>query len=109
VRSQSIADQLAGKFGGTELGLSGPGGFSDPGSGFRSPLAGAFLVGLDADKNGQRTHDEFVNGFHKWFEAWSNNGGGVLNEDQLRVGIDNDLVLQLTGPGFPSGRTTFGR
>ena len=109
IRSQSIADQLSGKARGMELGFGGGGGRGGPGGpgGFGGGpgglLAGAFLTALDADKNGQLARDEFVGGFGRWFEAWNTDKSGLLSEDQLRAGLDGDLVTQPARNGFPGG------
>jgi hypothetical protein len=115
IRTQSITDQLSGKVSGMELGFESPGGSNRPG-GFNGPggspgslLAGALLAALDADKNGQLDRNEFVSGFDKWFRAWSTDNSGLLGEEQLRAGMDKDLVFESTTPGFPRGRATFGR
>lgn len=108
IRSQSIEDQLSGKAKGMELGGGGgrggpgnPGGF---GGGPGGLLAGAFLTAFDADKNNQLTREEFVNGFAKWFEAWNTDKSGLLTEEQLRAGLDKDVMPQMPGPGGPDRR-----
>jgi hypothetical protein len=115
IRAQSIVDQLSGNISGMELGSnrSGgsnePGGFDGRGGGPGSLLAGALLTALDADKNGQLDRNEFVSGFDRWFVAWNTDNSGLLGEEQLRVGIDNDLRSESATPGFPRGRAPFGR
>jgi hypothetical protein len=112
LRTQSILDQLSNKTRGMELGFAGPGGRGGrggPGGGPGLLLARAFLAALDEDKNGRLTRVEFVSGFGKWFEAWTTGRSGLLTEDQLRSGIDKDIVLQSAGPGFPGRPGPFGR
>lgn len=114
IRAQSIVDQLSGKSQGMELGFGrgggadggrGPGGF---GGGPGGPLAGALVRVMDVDKNGQVSREEFVGGFGRWFEAWNTDKSGLLTEDQLRAGLDKELVTQAGGAGFPGG-APFGR
>jgi hypothetical protein len=88
---------------GMELGFGRPGGPGGFGGGPAAMLASTFLTALDADKNEQLTREEFVRGFGRWFESWNADKSGFLSEDQLRTGLDKDLVSQ------PGGRAPFGR
>lgn len=101
-RAKSVSDQLAGKAQGTELGdfgfggpggpgRGGPGGGGRGGGGFGPGmfLGPAFLSALDANKDGAVTHDEFSQGFEKWFDRW--NRDGILGDEQLREGLNRDL------------------
>ncbi|MHB8521350.1 MAG: CotH kinase family protein [Limisphaerales bacterium] len=114
-RAASVIDQVAGKsegevmegfgFGGRggRGGRGGPGGPGDPGPGMF--LGNIFMFALDANKDGQITHDEFVQGFAKWFDAWNTDRSGVLTDEQLRAGINQDLA---PGRGGPGGGPPFG-
>jgi spore coat protein CotH len=114
VRTASVRDQVAGRSAGQTVGSFGffgggrpggrPGGPGGPdGFGPGMFLGGAFLDALDQDKDSVVTHDEFVQGFAKWFESWNTDHSGVLTEDQLRAGINKDLSPFRGGPppGFP--------
>lgn len=107
-------DQLAGKSEGQELsagfgpggggpggrrggGPGGPGGFG-PGN----FLGRGFMTALDADKNGELTKAEFIEGFDKWFAAWNTDKSGALTDEQLRAGINQDLA-PFRGGGPPGG------
>jgi hypothetical protein len=108
IRSRSIADQLAGRADGMVLGEFGfgrwrggprPGG-PEPGSLFSGP----FMEALDADQDRLLTHDEFMQGFSKLFNAWNNDKSGLLTEEQLRAGISKAFAPSRAnppgGPGF---------
>jgi spore coat protein H len=111
-RAQSVNEQLAGKSEGapeSELGFGGrgpgrmgggPGGFG-PGMFLGSGLLEAF----DTNKDGKLSHEEFTAGFAKWFSDWNSDKSGQLSEEQLRAGINRDLVpFRGGGPGFgPDG------
>jgi spore coat protein CotH len=107
-RAQSVLAQLAGKSAGLEsTGFfpGGPGGRpwgGGPGgpAGFATVLEHGFMEALDANKDGEITHDEFTHGFAKWFQSWNADKSNLLTEDQLRVGILNDLLPFHVGPGF---------
>src|SRR5207253_2209096 len=99
-RSQSIAEQLAGKSEGNTVGAGfgpggpargpgrgGPGGFG-PG-GF---LADSFIRNLDANDDKQLTAAEFKDGFAKLFAKWDAAKSGSLTEDQLRDGLTQDFA-----------------
>lgn len=127
-RAKSVNDQLAGKSTGMTIGgfgfggpgggpggrggpggppgMGGPGGFG-PGT-FLGPI---FLGALDADDDGEVTRAEFTQGFANWFQSWNTDRSGVLSEDQLRTGIDQDLSPFRGGPpggfGFPPGGPGF--
>ena len=108
VRAASVNDQLAGKTPGATLSRSGPGG--PPGGGRGGPpgmggpgmggpggfgpamfLSQMFLQALDQNQHGSVTAAEWDRGFLKWFEAWDTAHHGLLNEEQLKAGINQDL------------------
>ena len=64
-------------------------------------LGPAFMMALDANKDGQLAREEFIQGFAKWFEAWNTDPSGALTEEQLRAGI-NKLLPPFRG-GPPDG------
>ncbi len=99
IRSQSISDQLAGKAPGMRFDEGGPGRGGRRG-GPGDFLGQIFLGALDADHDGSVSHDEFTRGFTKWFGAWSPDG--LMTDEQLRAGIDRDLVPRFDGS--PPGR-----
>ena len=82
-------------FGGRGGRGGGPGRFG-PGT----VLGNAFMTALDADKDETLTHDEFIQGFAKWFGTWNIDRSGALTESQLRAGINQDLAPFRGGPGF---------
>ncbi len=93
VRAQSVSDQVAGKSEGVTLdaapGRPGgrPGGF---GAGtFIGPL---FMKAFDANNDTALTREEFLQGFNGWFASWNTDKSGVLDEPQLRAGIDKELT-----------------
>jgi hypothetical protein len=104
-RAPSVIDQVAGKSEGQTLGgfgFGGPGGRGGPGGfGPGMFLGNAFMTALDADKDGALTRQEFTQGFAKWFGAWNTDQSGVLTEEQLRAGINRDLVPSRFPPGGP--------
>jgi hypothetical protein len=108
-RAQSVAEQLAGKSTGMTMDRSGfgppggprgpgiPGGppGGPPGPGAFGPgnfLGPVLLKALDADGDGVVTRNEFVLGFDHWFAAWNTDQSGVLTDEQLRAGINQDLA-----------------
>ncbi len=105
-RTQSILDQLSGKSKGQEL--DGFGGFGARGGGPRGAQGGppgpglflgnAFLTALDADNDMAVTHSEFSQGFSKWFTTWNKDKSGVLSDEDLRSGINQDLAPFRGGP-----------
>jgi spore coat protein CotH len=117
-RAQSVEDQLAGRSEGLTTGepgfgrgggrRQGPGGFG-PGM-----LSRVFIEALDVNKDELISHEEFTNGFAKWFEAWDVNKTGKLTADQLRAGINQDLAPFQGRPpagenfGPPDGPPPFG-
>lgn len=103
VRTPSVVAQLSGKSEGqtiAEFGFGGgPGGPGGPrGFGPGMFLGGAFMSALDADKDGWVSHDEFVQGFAKWFASWNKDKSGALSDEQLRAGINQDLAPFRGGP-----------
>lgn len=91
-------------------GPGGPGGFGGPGGpggpgGFNPAgmLAGGFVRGLDADKDGSLTKAEFVNGFAGWFKSWDTNKTGSISSEQLTEGLNKELN-PFGGGGGPGGR-----
>src|SRR5262249_33634430 len=110
-RAQSVIDQVNGKSEGETMGDFGFGGPGGPGArggrgGTGGPggfgpgmfLGNAFMTALDANKDGMITHDEFVQGFAKWFESWNTDKSGTLTDEQLRAGINQDLLPFRGGP-----------
>jgi hypothetical protein len=104
-RAQSVIDQVAGKSEGQpigEFGFGGRGGRGGPGGfGPGTFLGNAFMAAFDADKDEVLTRDEFTQGFAKSFDAWNTDKSGVLTDDQLRAGINQDLSPFRGGPGGP--------
>ena len=105
IRAQSIADQLAGKTEGQNIGEPGfgPPGVG-PGRGFGPGmfLAGAFMKALDTNQDGQIAKNEFAISFPQWFESWNKEKAEALSDEKLRAGIDQDLAPRFGGPGgFP--------
>ena len=108
IRTQSILDQLSGKSKGQELAaFGGFGGRGGPRGGPGSPggqqgpgmfLGGAFMIALDANKDKSVTHSEFTDGFSKWFSTWNKDKSGMLSDDDLRAGINEDLAPFPGGP-----------
>ena len=95
-RAPSVQDQLAGKSKGETIGDFGFGGPRGPGGrpgGFGPGmfLGPAMIAALDTDKDEELTRDEFLQGFAKWFQKWTD-GGDTLSEQQLRAGINRDLA-----------------
>jgi hypothetical protein len=88
--------------GGPPRGPGGPGGPDGFGPGMF--LGDVFMRALDQDGDSFVTRDEFTQGFAKWFEAWNSDKSGVLTEEQLRAGINQDLSPFRGGPppGFGS-------
>jgi spore coat protein H len=109
VRSQSVADQVAGKSEGQTIGGFSPGGPPGGRPGGFGPgmfLAGVFMRALDSNKDHEVTRDEFLKGFHRWFEAWATGDKTELTPDQLRAGINRDLdpMRDSAGGGLDSGQ-----
>lgn len=101
-RYQSIAEQLAGKSDGNQVGFGfGPGGpRGGPGGGrgmFGGPggfLADGFMRNLDADASKELTSAEVEQGFAKLFAKWNTDKSGSLSDEQLRSGIDQDFAAR---------------
>jgi spore coat protein H len=68
-------------------------------------LGSGLLEAFDTNKDGKLSHEEFTAGFAKWFSDWNSDKSGQLSEEQLRAGINRDLVpFRGGGPGFgPDG------
>jgi len=64
-------------------------------------LGNAFMAAFDANKDGVLTRDEFTQGFAKWFDGWNTDKSGVLTDEQLRAGINQDLSPFRGPPGGP--------
>jgi hypothetical protein len=88
IRSQNVADQLAGKVEG--LKFSPQRGFGR-GPGVVEFMMPAFLA-LDLGKSGRVTQAAFVEGMAKWFVAWDVDGDGGLSEGELRAGAERVFV-----------------
>ncbi len=106
-RARSVADQLAGRSEGETLGGGfGPGGRPPGGPAGPPPGPGLFLgaplhSALDADKDGTVTRAEFTTGMARWFSSWDTDQSGSLTVEQLRAGIEKDLLRLPAGfPGF---------
>src|SRR5438093_1158013 len=103
VRAQSVIDQVAGKSEGQtigEFGFGGGGGRRGRGGpgGPGTFLGNGFMAALDANKDEAITRDEFTQGFAKWFESWNTDKTGMLTDEQLRAGINQDLSPFRGGP-----------
>jgi hypothetical protein len=117
-RWKSITDQLAGKSEGQAIGgFGGPfGGPGRPGGGRGGPgefgpgmfLGPMFLTAMDADKSGAVTPQEQGQTFAKWFADWDKDRSGVLSDDELRSGINQDLSPFRNGPSPAFGPPGFG-
>ena len=97
-RAQSVLDQLAGKSEGQTIGEMGFGGRGGRGGGPGRFLGDAFMTAFDANEDKTVTHDEFTQAFAKWFETWNTDQSGLLTEQQLRAGINQDLAPFRGGP-----------
>jgi spore coat protein H len=122
-RHQSVADQLAGKSEGRELGGGGFGGSRNAGGGRGpggggpgpgGPGGGRFGIGnflgpvvvkaADSDTDGHITATEFQALSARWFGEWDADADGKLNAEQLRNGITKAFPApRFGGPGGPSG------
>jgi spore coat protein H len=98
-RHQSVTDQLSGKAEGQALAgfgfgpPGGPGGGGPPrGFGPGMFFGNTIVSAMDADKNGRIAREEMQNGFTKWFADWNSDQSGVLNDEQLRAGINKDFA-----------------
>ena len=109
-RAQSVSDQVAGKSAGQAIGEFGFGGGGDRGPRGRGPggfgpgtfLGNAFMTALDANKDGIISHDEFTQGFARWFETWNSDKTGILTDAQLRAGISQEFSpFRGDRPGSP--------
>jgi hypothetical protein len=98
VETESTFDHFGPRRGGQHGGPAGLG----PGM----MVARAVMDQFDTNKDGKVTHDEFLAGFAKWFMEWNTDKSGLMTEQQLRSGINRDLVPFRGGPGFgpPEGR-----
>jgi hypothetical protein len=94
-RVKSVAAQLTGESKGQQdgggFGGRGPGG--PDGFDFANVAASSFIRVMDENKDGVVTREEFHRVFANWFDAW---GGeqGPLTEEQVRSGLNRDLVSQ---------------
>ena len=106
--------------------LPPPQGFGPPGAAARGndPRPGrgrggfgpAMFIGpglftaVDADKNGSLTRVELKDTFAKWFGEWDADKRGVLQEEQLRSGLNTALPQpSFAGPGGGRGGPGGGR
>ena len=63
------------------------------------------MTAFDGDKDGVLTRGEFTQGFAKWFDRWNTDKNGVLTDEQLRAGINQDLSpFRGEPPGGPPPR-----
>jgi spore coat protein H len=104
-RAKSVSDQLARKSEGPSSEPNFPAGRGRPGSsGLFAPgriFEDTLMAALDANHDGALTHEEFTQGFARWFNHWNTDKSGLLTERQLRTGISQDLTPSHKGP--PSG------
>jgi len=109
-RAESVGRQLAGTEPGEPLlpmGMMRPGGPGGrPGPGGRDFGPGTFLADpfrnqLDANQDKQVTRDEFSAGFARWFSLWDADHNRVLDEGELRSGLNTTFAFP-TGPGGPA-------
>ena len=96
-------------------GQGGPGGRRAlTGGGPRSVAPGLFAA-VDSDKDGAVSRSEMKNVFAKWATDWDADKNGVLNEDEVRNGLNSVLPrVEFAGggpggPGGPGGRGGPGR
>ena len=62
---------------------------------------------LDVNHDGSLTRDEFRQTFQQWFQSWNTGQTGQLSADDLRKGINQDMMPipgGFGGPGGPGGR-----
>jgi spore coat protein CotH len=105
-RAQSVTAQLAGKSEGTALMQPAFGHFGPRRDGRRGPgefgpgmvMAGSVMDQFDTNKDGNLSHDEFLAGLAKWFFDWNTDKSGLMSEEQLRSGINRDLIPFHGGP-----------
>lgn len=112
-RAQSVIDQLAGKSQGATIqpfgpfaggGPRGPGGLGPgpggPPGGFGpgNMLGPAFMNMFDGDKDAHLTRAEVAQGFTRWFDSWNSDKSGILTDEQLRDGINQEFMPR-GGPG----------
>ena len=73
--------------------------------GFGTMMGRTLFPKLDINHDGTLTHDEFRQTFHQWFESWNTGQTGQLTADELRKGINQDMMpFPPGGPGGPGGR-----
>ena len=58
---------------------------------------------LDTNHDGSLTRDEFRQTFHQWFQTWNTDQTGQLTADELRKGINQDMMPLPGGPGSGPG------
>jgi hypothetical protein len=69
---------------------------------------------LDLNKDQVISHEEFTNGFAKWFAVWDVKKTGAITDEQLRAAINRDLSPFHDGPPHganfeaPGGSPPFG-
>ena len=101
LRTKSVIEQLSGKSQGLMLDGNPNPTPPAPGRNAFGPgffLAPVMLKAFDTDKDNQITSAEAAAGFAKWFDAWNSDKSGILTQEQLRAGLNEDLSTTTPGP-----------